>query len=162
MKEDLRCLALSVFFVCLLKNIKLEVEWIRRSANDRANFPNRIVGNDNWKVKRDYFLMAEAKQGPHSVNQFANHENPQLPRFYTRFSYLGTEGVDAFSVPWAGSFLPSFLFLKSVITLPLMGLEAPLSFPHGLQPLFWPLIFTDEGLSPIISDVFENPMSTDV
>ena len=27
---------------------------------------------------------------------------------------------------------------------------------------FWPLIFTDEGLSPIFSDIFEIPLGTDV
>lgn len=43
-----------------------------------------------------------------------------------------------------------------------MGLGAPLSFPHGLQPLFWPLSFTDEGLSPIVSEVFDDTMGTDV
>lgn len=41
--------------------LKLEIEWILRSANDRANFLSRIVDYDNWQGKRDYFLMAEAK-----------------------------------------------------------------------------------------------------
>ena len=76
MNEDLWCLALSVFSMCLLKNIKLEVEWIPRSANDKADFQSRIVDYDNWQVKRDYFLKGEAEWGPHSVNRFANHENP--------------------------------------------------------------------------------------
>ena len=71
--------------MCFLKDIKLEVEWIPRSANDTADFLSRIVDYDNWQVKRDYFLLAEAKWGPHSVNRFTNHENPQLPCFYTRF-----------------------------------------------------------------------------
>ena len=45
MKEDLQWLALRVFSACLLNN-KLEVEWIRRSVNDRADFPSRIVYYD--------------------------------------------------------------------------------------------------------------------
>ena len=33
---------LRIFSVCLLGNIKLEVEWTPRSANDRANFLSTI------------------------------------------------------------------------------------------------------------------------
>ena len=38
MKEDLQRLALRIFSMCLLNCITLEVEWIPRSANDRADF----------------------------------------------------------------------------------------------------------------------------
>jgi len=47
MKEDLQCLALRVFSMCLLNNVKLEVEWIPRSANDKADFLSRIVDYDD-------------------------------------------------------------------------------------------------------------------
>ena len=88
--------------MCLQNCITLEVEWIPRSANDRADFLSRIVDYDDWRVNRDYFLLAEEKWGPHSVDRFANHENTQLPRFNSRFWCPGTEAVDAFSVSWAG------------------------------------------------------------
>ena len=101
MNGDLQCLALRVFSMCLLNNIKLEVEWIPISANDRADFLSRIVdyAYDDWRVKRDYVIMAKAKWGPHSVDRFANYENAQLPHFYSRVWCPGTEGVVAFSVP---------------------------------------------------------------
>ena len=41
MKEDLQCLALRIFSMCLLNSITLEVEWIPRSANDKADFLSR-------------------------------------------------------------------------------------------------------------------------
>ena len=97
MKEDLQCLALHIFSMCLLNNTRLEVEWIPRSAND---FLSRIIDYDDWRVKRDYFLMAEGKWGPHSVDRFANHEYTQLPSFNNRFWCPGTEAVDALSVSW--------------------------------------------------------------
>ena len=78
MKEDLQCLALHIFSMCLPSCITLEVEWIPRSAND---FLSRIVHYDDWRVMRDYFLLAKKKWGPHSVDRFANHENTQFPRF---------------------------------------------------------------------------------
>ena len=63
MKEVLQCLALRIFTMCLLNCITLEVEWIPRSANDRAEFLSRIVDYDDWRVKRDYFLLAEGETG---------------------------------------------------------------------------------------------------
>jgi len=85
MKEDLQCLALHTFSMCLLDNIRLEVEWIPRSANDRADFLSRVIDYDDRRIKRDNFLMAEGKWGSHSVDRFANHENTQLPRFNSGF-----------------------------------------------------------------------------
>ena len=63
MKEDLQRLALRIFSMCLLNCITLEVEWIPRSANDRADFLSRVVDYDDWRVNRDYFLLAEEKCG---------------------------------------------------------------------------------------------------
>ena len=60
------------------------------------------MDNDDWRVKTDYFLLAEEKWGPHSVDWFANHKNTQLPRFNSRFWCPGTKVVYAISVSWAG------------------------------------------------------------
>ena len=57
------------------------MEWIPRSTNDRADFLSRIVDYDDWRVKRDYFLIAEAKSGPHFVDRFANQENCSVAPF---------------------------------------------------------------------------------
>lgn len=40
--------------------------------------------------------------GPHSIDRFANHLNAKLPRFNSRFSNPGAEGIDAFVMDWAG------------------------------------------------------------
>ena len=166
MKEDLQCLALRIFSMCLLSCITLEVEWIPRSANDRADFLSRIVDYDDWRVNRDYFLLAEEKWGPHSVDRFANHENTQLPRFNSRFWCPGTEAVDAFSVSRAGEnnwlVPPIFLIPKVLNHMVALGGRATLVVPAWPSAPFWPLIFTDEGLSPIFSDIFEIPLGTDV
>ena len=147
--------------MCLLSCITLEVEWIPRSANDKADFLSRIVDYDDWRVKRDYFLLAEETWGPHSVDRFANHENTQLPRFNSRFWCPGTEAVDAFSVSWAGEnnwlVPPIFLIPKVLNHMVAFGGRATLVVPAWPSAPFWPLIFTDEGLSPIFSDIFVSP-----
>ena len=110
------------------------------SKIDRADFLSRIVDYDDWRVKRDYFVTAEAKWGSHSVDWFVNHANAQLAGFYSRFWCNGTEGVNAFLFHGlariTGSFFPFFLFPESLITLPVLGVEAPWSFQHGLPLLF--------------------------
>ena len=166
MKKDLQRLALRIFSMCLLNCITLEVEWIPRSANDRADFLSRVVDYDDWRVNRDYFLVAEEKWGPHSVDRFANHENTQLPRFNSRFWCPGTEAVDAFSVSWAGEnnwlVPPIFLIPRVLNHMVALGGRATLVVPAWPSAPFWPLIFTDEGLSPIFSDFLEIPMGSDV
>ena len=166
MKEDLQCLALRIFSMCLLSCVTLEVEWIPRSGNDRANFLSRIVDYDDWQVKRDYFLLAEEKWGPHSVERFANHENTQLPCFNSRFWCPGTEVVDAFSFSWVGAnnwlVPPIFLIPKVLNRMVALGGCGTLVVRAWPSAPFWPLIFTDEGLSPIFSDIFEIPLGNDV
>ena len=83
-KEELQCLALRIFSMCLLNCFTLKLEWIPRSVNDRADFFSRVMDYDDWRVKRDCFLLAEEKWGPHSAERFANHGNTQLPRFNSR------------------------------------------------------------------------------
>ena len=110
--------------------------------------------------------MAEAKWRPHSVDRCANHENAQLPRFYGRFWCPGTEGVDAFSVPWAGEINrlvpPIFLIPRVLNHLATFGRRGTLVVPAWPSAPFWPLIFTDECLSPIISNAFQIPVGTAV
>ena len=99
--------------------------------------------------------------GPHSVDRFANHENTQLLRFNSRFWCPGTEAVDAFPVSWAEENIwlvpPIFLIPRVLNHMVTLGGRATLVVPAWPSAPFWPLIFTDEGLSPIFSDVFRDP-----
>ena len=158
MKEELQSLALHIFTMCVLNSIRLEVEWIPRSANDRADFLSKIVDYHDWRVRRKYFLLAENKWGPHSVDTFANHENAQLPRFNSRFWCPGTEAVDAFSVPWANEnnwvVPPIFLISKVLNHIAASGARGTLVVPAWPSAAFWPMIYTTmvfQAYSPILS-----------
>ena len=159
MKEDLQCLALHIFKMCLLRNIRLEVEWIPRSANERADFLSRVKDYDDSRVKRNFFLMVEERWDPHSVDRFANHENSQLPRFNSRFCCPDTETVDAFSVSWAGEnnwlVSPIFLIPRVLNHIFAHGGKGTLVVPSWPSAPFWSMIFTEDGLSGIFSDSFE-------
>ena len=159
MKEELQCLALHIFKMCLLRNIRLEVEWIPRPANERADFLSRVIDHDDWRVKSDAFLIVQERWSPHSVDRFANHENSQLPRFNSRFWCPGTETVDAFSVSWAGEnnwlVPPIFLIPRVLNHIFVHGGKGTLIVPSWPSALFSPMIFTEDGLSGIFSDSFE-------
>ena len=42
MKPDLHKLAIKIFGACLRSKIKLEIQWIPRSENERADFISRL------------------------------------------------------------------------------------------------------------------------
>ncbi len=44
MKVDLHSLAINIFNICMNNNVRLEVEWIPRTMNDKADFVSRLIG----------------------------------------------------------------------------------------------------------------------
>ena len=161
MKEDLQCLALLIFSMCLLNSITLEVEWIPRSANDRAESWIMIIGGSRgtisfWPRSNGVLTLWTALLITKILSCPVN----------SRFWCPGTEAVDAFSVSWAGEnnwlVPPIFLIPRVLNHMFALGGHGTLVVPDWLSASFWPLIFTDQGLSPIFSDFFEIPMGTDV
>ena len=89
-----------------------------------------------------------------------------VAHFNSRFWCPGTETVDAFSVSWAGDnnwlVPPIFLIPKVLNHMVALGGCGTLVAPAWRSSLFWPLICTDKGFSPIFSDIFEIPLGTDI
>ena len=87
------------------------------------------------------------------------------PRFNSRCWCPGTEAVDAFSVSSAGENIwlvsPIFLIPKVLNHMVALGDCATLVVPAWPSAPVWPLIFTDEGLSPMFSNIFQIPLGTD-
>ena len=101
-KGHLQSEALSIFNICCNHGISIEMEWIPRSQNDRADYLSRIYDADDWGLSPLSFHRIDLAWGPHSIDRFANHLNAKLPRFNSRFWNPGAEGMDAFVVDWAG------------------------------------------------------------
>ena len=101
-KGHLQSEALSIFNICCNHGISIEMEWIPRSQNDRADYLSRIYDADDWGLSPLSFHRIDLAWGPHSIDRFANHLNAKLPRFNSRFWNPGAEGIDAFVVDWAG------------------------------------------------------------
>ena len=77
----LQSVAMSIFDFCLSNGITLEVQWIPRSQNERADLLSRFVDKDDWCVNPSVFRLLDAKWGPHTFDRFAIYYNAQLPRF---------------------------------------------------------------------------------
>ena len=63
-KEHLQEGAIEIYNVRLTHNIKLDVEWIPRSANEYADVISRVIDYDDWSLNPDIFLVLDANWGP--------------------------------------------------------------------------------------------------
>ena len=68
MKEHLHQLAVDIFHKAKENNIEIEVEWIPRSLNEKADYLSKIVDFDDWIVKDCYFHAVNSYWGPCSVD----------------------------------------------------------------------------------------------
>ena len=163
MKEDLQCFTLRDFSVCLLNNIKLEVEWILRSANDGADILSRIVDYDDWQVEGIIFSWSRLS-GVHNPWTCLRTMRMLIscPVFIIHFGALDRRGSTHFLFHNNWLVPPIFRISRFLNRLAAFGGRGTLVVPTWLSGPFWLLIFTDKGLSPIVSDVYEIPMGTDV
>ena len=97
---ELHSLALSIFNVCALTGISIEMKWIPRSLNCQADLLSRTIDFDDYTINGDIFHMLDCKWGPHTVDRFACSYNAKLSRYNSRFYQLGAEAVDAFTQNW--------------------------------------------------------------
>ena len=80
-----------------LHSIRLEVQCIPRTENEKANYISRLVDFDDWQITHDLFLSLEELWGPHTVDSFANYYTGKLTRLFSRFWNLSTSGIDFFA-----------------------------------------------------------------
>ena len=66
MKLGLHRLAIKIFQFCAEHSIRLEVQWIPRTENEKADYISRLLDFDDWQITHDLFLSLEELWGPHS------------------------------------------------------------------------------------------------
>ena len=92
MKFNLHQLAFAVFSACLKARIELDIQWIPRSLNEKADYLSKIVDYDDWVITSKVFQLLEAKFGPHMVDCFADYKNCKVPKFIPGFGTLALQG----------------------------------------------------------------------
>lgn len=68
MKEDLQNIALDVYKFCLINGILLDIEWIPRSQNEKADFISNLNDADDWGVSCQIFDYLNSFWGPFEVD----------------------------------------------------------------------------------------------
>ena len=70
MNPDLHKLAVKIFGACIRSKIKLEVRWIPRSENEKADFISRLIDVDDWQLTESFFATLGVWR-PHSFDCMA-------------------------------------------------------------------------------------------
>ena len=147
MKPSLQTIALSIYRLCVQHNIFLEMDWIPRTKNEKADFISKIVDPDDWKVSFQIFEILERKWGPHTIDRFASYYNKKTVRFNSRFWNPGSEAIDAFTQNWKGenNWLapPIHLISRVILQIVHCQAQATLICPEWKSAPFWPLLFPD-------------------
>ena len=147
--------ALSIFELCFQHNIKLEMEWVPRSANELADYMSHVRDFDDWMVNPSMFQYLDQLWGPHTVDCFANEHNSQTPRFHSRFWCPGSEAVDTFTVNWGSEVCwlvpPLYLVSRALCHARACKAQGTLIVPFWRSVPFWPLLCPDgRHLAPFI------------
>ena len=69
-KGHLQSEALSIFNICCSRGISIEMEWIPRTQNDKADFLSHICDSNDWGLSWNTFQNIDLVWGPHSTDRF--------------------------------------------------------------------------------------------
>lgn len=101
-RPKLHAEAVAIYTVCGQHSISLEPEWILRELNIEADSLSRQVDYDDYMLNPDIFAALDILWGPHTVDRFSTFKTRQVPRFCSRWLNPCAEGIDAFTLSWAG------------------------------------------------------------
>lgn len=167
MRSQLQSIAMDIFGLCFRQGIKLEMFWIPRTENERADYLSKINDPDDWGISMFVFKQLESLWGPYDMDWFASYYNAKVDRFCSRYWNPGSAVMDAFTVSWAnknGWFVPPvylitrvFLYMKSCKAF------GTLIIPEWFSGRYWPFICPDgSGFDPVVKDARYLPQTDNV
>lgn len=149
MKVHLHKLAVDIFCCAKENSIALDVEWIPRTLNEKADYLSKIVDYEDWKVKNIYFDSIVSHWGLCTLDCFASSENCKVARFYSKFFNPGSLGVDCLAFSWSGEFCwlvpPISLIPRTIKHVCSCQCRAILVVPVWPSAVFWPFLIDNEG-----------------
>ena len=156
--------AVAIYTLCGQHSICLEPEWIPRELNVEADSLSRQVDYDDYMLNPDIFAALDILWGPHTVDRFSTFETRQVPRFCSRWLSPCAEGIDAFTLSWAGEnnwmFPPPYLIPQLLKHMDHGQEYGMLVIPLWTSAPWWPLI-TKDGRHPesFVLDWIDIPQS---
>jgi hypothetical protein len=156
MKENLQAIAMSIFSICLINGISIEIQWIPREGNTQADYLSKIIDYEDWGVSEMFFNFMNELWGIYTIDRFANSTNAKLSRFNSLFWNVNTEAVDAFSQNWSGEnnwlVPPIYAVIRTVKHLVACKAKGTLIIPKWTSADYWPLIFFKTLVVPFICE----------
>lgn len=147
MKEDLQKVALNIYRHCLVNGIHLEMDWIPRSLNEKADFISNLRDTDDWGVSVSIFNSISELWGPYKVDWFASDSNHKLYKFYSRYWNMKCSGIDAFTESWQNvcGWLspPIYLVCRVLAKMSEDEIKGALVVPMWKSASFWPMLCSD-------------------
>ena len=160
MKLEQQKLARSIYSTCVSNSISIDIQWIPRSENEKADNISRLIDHEDWEVSGKIFDLMNGLWGPFTIDRFANFNNKKLNRYNSLYWNPGSEAIDAFSQNWQfeNNWLvpPVFSVLRVIKHLLFCKARGTLIVPKWISAPYWPYIF-DENLCyrTYVSDVLE-------
>ena len=161
MNSDLHDIALKIFNFSISNDIKIEIEWIPRSLNDKADYISKLIDPDDWEVTQSFFDYINTIWGPFEFDRFASFHTKKVHLFNSKFWTPGTYGIDAFD--WAGynNWLvpPIGLIPRTIQHIIQCKAYGTMIVPFWPSSVFWPLLFNvDKSFKQFVieSITFEN------
>ena len=146
MHFDLHHIALRIFNLCVRHGINLDLQWIPRDFNSRADYLSRLIDVDDWEITDTLFAYLNNIWGPYTVDCFANYYNCKLHRFFSSFWNPNTSGVDFFVQNllnencWAVP--PVSLIFRALHYIWHQQATATIVVPFWPSANFWPVIMS--------------------
>ena len=149
-KLYLHRLSIEIFWFCHQHGIRLEVTWIPREGNVRADYLAGIYDRDDWSLAGYWFRCCEMRWGTHTIDRFATHLNCVVTtgRFNSRWWCPGCEDIDclsllnwAFENNWCNP--PFGLIGRLIRLLRRLRAKATIIIPVWTGRHWWPLLCPD-------------------
>ena len=139
--------AVAIYTLCRQHSICLEQEWMPRELNTEADSLSRQVDCDDYMLNPDIFAVLDILWGPHTVDRFFTFKTCQVPRFCSRWLSPCAEGIDAFTLSWAGEnnwiFPPPYLIPRALKHMDHGQEYGTLVILLWTSAPLWPLIAND-------------------
>jgi hypothetical protein len=117
-KPDLNEIAKRVFLFCVERSIRLEVRWVPREENIRADELSKLVSSGDWYLRKEWFQHLDHLWGPHTIDRMAKRSNAQVAVFNSKWHCNGSAAVDSFTQDWRGEVnwvCPNFHHVERVL-----------------------------------------------
>ena len=145
MNEPLQSLAYSMFSICTKHSISIDIQWIPRKENTKADYISKIINHEDWGVPYIFFEFIDNIWGPHSVDRFASVDIKNISRFNSLFCKPSSEAIDALTQNWSGenNFLvpPIYSVVRAIKHLIYSKVIGTLMIPSWVSAPFWSFIF---------------------